>query len=153
MLRKEVLNHRMKGKVLGGCLIVVLLSASLAAGCSGSGKITTTTSSATLPVSSGAQTTTAAPLNTNVPTPELLAKENYVLPNIPRITAEELKALYDQPNIVYSLVDVRLKTDYDDTHIRGARNIANSGKDVVDTATVTALAQLRKDVPLVLYCD
>ncbi len=128
----------MRGKFLGGFLIILLLMA----GCGGGGAATSGTNPGT----------TTAALDPNVPTPALLAKENYINPDIPRITCEEFKVMYDN-NTPYSLVDTRLKSDYDDTHIRSARSVANGDVNVVSEACLNGLKQLPKDKMLILYCD
>jgi ABC-type transport system substrate-binding protein len=147
----------MHGKVLVGLLVVLLV----AAGCGGAGASTpatsntpagTTTAAATTTPSTKATTSPATSLNPNIPTPALLAKENFINPNIPRITCEEFKVMYDD-NTPYSLVDTRLKTDFDDLHIRSARSIPNGDVNVVSQACLAGLKQLPKDKLLILYCD
>jgi rhodanese-related sulfurtransferase len=168
----------MQNKVLVGLLVVLLL----AAGCGSAGTSTPTTSTTpvntsattlttqavtptTTPATSSANTTTSpatsstktatsptTSLNPNVPTPALLAKQNFINPNIPRITCEEFKVMYDD-NTPYSLVDTRLKSDYDDEHIRSARSVPNGDVNVVSESCIATLKQLPKDKMLVLYCD
>jgi len=63
---------------------------------------------------------------------------------IPRISIQDAKALLDANNA--KIVDVRLKTLYDQGHIKGAANVPES--DVV-----TRIKDLPKTGNLILYCD
>jgi rhodanese-related sulfurtransferase len=63
---------------------------------------------------------------------------------IPRITIQDAKALLDANNA--KIVDVRLKTLYNQGHIKGAANVQES--DVV-----TKIKDLPKTGNLILYCD
>ncbi len=87
-------------------------------------------------------------LNASVNAP---AKEEVVLPNIPRITAEELKQLIDKGADLVA-VDVRDSGSYETGHIKGAVNIYyDSTSDPMDRQMT--LVALPMDKLIVTYCD
>ena len=82
------------------------------------------------------------------PSPAELEKEGFYAPHLPRITAEELKVMYDNKEPM-TLVDVRVRSSYLDGYIPGARNIPNDPYE----DSMSALAGLPKDKPIIIYCD
>jgi hypothetical protein len=107
-------------------------------GCGGGTSITTT--------GGNNQTDTTPP--GAVPPPSILVKQGFLLPDLPRISAEELKIVYDNREPL-TLVDVRPKDLFDTGYIPGARNIPNEP----ETDSINRLTQLPKDRLIVLYCD
>lgn len=82
------------------------------------------------------------------PTSSQLAEEGYAMPNLPRITAEELKIKYGNKES-YILIDARPHNSYLEGYIPGARNIPNNPWD----ESFNELAKLPKDRLIVTYCD
>jgi rhodanese-related sulfurtransferase len=79
------------------------------------------------------------------------AEEAVVLPNLPRITAEELKQMIDKGSPVVT-VDVRDGGSYEAGHIKGAVNIYyDSTADPMDRQMM--LMALPMDKLIVTYCD
>jgi len=79
------------------------------------------------------------------------AKDEVVLPNLPRITAEELKQLIDKGADLVA-VDVRDSGSYDAGHIKGAVNIYyDPTTDPMDRQMM--LVALPMDKLIVTYCD
>jgi hypothetical protein len=99
-------------------------------------------------------TTPATPILPGAPSAAELAKQQFALPNIPRLTVEQIYALWDS-NAPLVLIDVRQKEFYNDQHIPGARNIPNGGSETrpVSNEALAQLILLPKDRPLVFYCD
>ncbi len=64
--------------------------------------------------------------------------------DVPRLSAQETKALYDSGNL--KIIDVRVATEYSKDHIKGAVNIpqADAGKRV---------AEIPKTGNVLVYCD
>ncbi len=83
--------------------------------------------------------------------PSASAKEEVVLPNIPRITAEELRQLIDKGADLVT-VDVRDSGSYEAGHIKGAVNIYyDPTGDPMDRQMM--LIALPMDKLIVTYCD
>lgn len=83
--------------------------------------------------------------------PVALAKEEVVLPNLPRITAEELRQLIDK-KADFVAVDVRDSGSYEAGHIKGAVNIYyDAAADPMDRQMM--LIALPMDKLIVTYCD
>jgi len=79
------------------------------------------------------------------------AKEEVVLPNIPRITAEELKQMIDKGADLVA-VDTRDSGSYDAGHIKGAINIYyNPTADPTERQMM--LIALPMEKLIVTYCD
>ena len=79
------------------------------------------------------------------------AKEEVVLPNIPRITAEELKQMIEK-GAEQVVVDVRDSGSYEAGHIKGAVNIYyDPTADPTDRQMM--LVALPMDKLIVTYCD
>jgi rhodanese-related sulfurtransferase len=78
-------------------------------------------------------------------------KEEVVLPNIPRITAEELKKMIDKGEAVVT-VDTRDSGSYDAGHIKGAVNIYYDPTSDPMTRQMMLIA-LPMDKLIVTYCD
>ena len=127
----------MKRRILAGLLIISVL---IAAGCSGSAAATNTS------LTSTSQTSTTPP--GVVPSPSVLEKQGFEGPELPRISAEDLKVIYDNRDPLI-LVDVRPKDLFDTGYIPGARNIPN----LPEADSLNKLTQLPKDRLIVLYCD
>ncbi len=80
-----------------------------------------------------------------------LAKDEVVLPNLPRITAEELKQLIDKGADLVA-VDARDSGSYEAGHIKGAVNIYyDPTADPMDRQMM--LIALPMDKLIVTYCD
>ena len=83
--------------------------------------------------------------------PIALAKEEVVLPNIPRISAEDLKQMIEKGEDLVS-IDTRDGGSYDAGHIKGAINIYyNPTADPTERQMM--LIALPMDKLLVTYCD
>ena len=83
--------------------------------------------------------------------PGYSAEKEVVLPNIPRITAEELRQMIDKGADLVS-VDVRDSGSYDAGHIKGAVNIYyDPTADPMDRQMM--LIALPMDRLIVTYCD
>ncbi len=83
--------------------------------------------------------------------PSVAAKDEVVLPEIPRITAEELKQLIDKGADLVTL-DVRDSGSYEAGHIKGAVNIYyDPTADPMDRQMM--LIALPMDKLIVTYCD
>jgi rhodanese-related sulfurtransferase len=79
------------------------------------------------------------------------AKDEVVLPNLPRISAEELKQMIDK-GVDRVTVDVRDGSSYEAGHIKGAINIYyNPTADPMDRQMM--LIALPMDKLIVTYCD
>jgi rhodanese-related sulfurtransferase len=79
------------------------------------------------------------------------AKEEVVLPNLPRISAEELKQMIEKSSDMV-VVDVRDSGSYEAGHIKGAINIYyNPTADPMDRQMM--LVALPMDKLIVTYCD
>lgn len=72
-------------------------------------------------------------------------------PEVPRITAEELKRLMDEKG-EYVLLDVRDSYSYDSGHIEGAQNISFDANEDPTTRGMMLMA-LPMDTLIILYCD
>ena len=79
------------------------------------------------------------------------AKEDIVLPNIPRITAEELRQMIDKGADLV-IIDTRDSGSYDAGHIKGAINIYYD-PTADPTERQMMLMALPMDKLLVTYCD
>jgi rhodanese-related sulfurtransferase len=79
------------------------------------------------------------------------AKEDVVLPNIPRITADELKSLVDKGGD-FVVIDTRDSGSYSAGHIQGAINIYYD-PTADPTERQMMLIALPMDKLLVTYCD
>ena len=79
------------------------------------------------------------------------AKEDVVLPNIPRITVEELRQMIDKGADLVA-IDTRDSASYDAGHIKGAINIYyNPTADPTERQMM--LIALPMDKLIVTYCD
>jgi hypothetical protein len=105
---------------------------------------TTTTPSLTTP-------TTTQPA-TKSPTEEELRKLNFASPELPRITAYQLNILMNNGDPL-SVVDVRLRSNYDLGHLPGALNItvACTPDPGIDEIALVKLMALPRDRLIVLY--
>lgn len=90
-------------------------------------------------------TTTAIP---KPPSSEELAAQGFVLPELPRITCEQLKQKIDtgEPIVV---VDTRLEFFFKMAHIPESIDIPFQ---LIDEQT-TSFLSLPKDKPIIFYCD
>ena len=120
--------------------ILLLIPVMIASACNG-GAAPPTTATTT-------STQTAATQSGEVPPPSILVRQGFLLPELPRISAEALKKIYDNRDPLV-LVDVRAKDLYDTGYIPGARNIPNEPEG----DSLSKLKQLPKDRLIVLYCD
>jgi rhodanese-related sulfurtransferase len=83
--------------------------------------------------------------------PVVTAKEEVVLPNIPRITAEELKQMIDKGADLVA-IDTRDSGSYDAGHLKGAINIYyNPTADPTERQMM--LIALPMEKLIVTYCD
>ena len=84
-------------------------------------------------------------------TPSVAAKDDVVFPNIPRISAEDLKQMIEK-QATFVTVDVRDSGSYDAGHIKGAVNIYyDPTADPMDRQMM--LMALPMDKLIVTYCD
>jgi rhodanese-related sulfurtransferase len=79
------------------------------------------------------------------------AKEDVVLPNIPRVTPEELKQMIEKGESVV-VIDTRDSGSYDAGHIKSAINI-NYNPTSDPTERQMMLIALPMDKLIVTYCD
>jgi 3-mercaptopyruvate sulfurtransferase SseA len=91
-------------------------------------------------------------ISSKVPSPAELAKQGFVLPEIPRISAEDLFKIYDNRDPL-TLVDVRPKELFDSGYIPGARNVPNLPEDESTSKLKSVFDSVGKDRLIVLYCD
>ena len=116
---------------------ILLIAVLLIASCGGVTDSTTTPTTAT--------TTTAIP---GPPSLEELAVQDFVLPELPRITAEQLKQMMDNGEPLI-LVDTRLDFFFDMGCLPQSINMPFEPEEE-QTASLLALP---KDVPIIFYCD
>lgn len=93
-------------------------------------------------------TTTATTETPGPPSPEELAAQGFLLPELPRVTCEQLKQMIDngEPLVV---VDTRLEFFFNIRHIPQSVNITyEANNDNPDR-----LLTLPKDRPIIFYCD
>jgi rhodanese-related sulfurtransferase len=80
------------------------------------------------------------------------AAEEVVLPNIPRIKAEEVKQMVDKGATDFVVLDVRDNGSYEAGHIKGAVNVYyDPNADPTDRQMM--LIALPMDKLIVTYCD
>jgi rhodanese-related sulfurtransferase len=80
------------------------------------------------------------------------SKSKVVLPNIPRVSAEELKQMIDKGARDFVVVDVRDSASYEAGHIKGAINIYyDPTSDPMDRQMM--LLALPMDKLVITYCD
>ncbi|MCK5616597.1 rhodanese-like domain-containing protein [Candidatus Pacearchaeota archaeon] len=118
--------------ILFGLLAVTLVLAA----CSG-GSATTSINTTT--------TTTGIP---GPPSPEELAAQGFVLPELPRITCDQLKQMIDNGEPL-TVVDTRLKIFFNTGHLPQSINMPFQPEDKQTTSLLT----LPKDRPIIFYCD
>ena len=111
----------------------------LIASCGGAIESTTT------PTITTTTTTTGIP---GPPSPEELAAQGFLLPELPRITCEQLKQMMDneEPLVV---VDTRLEFFFNMGHLPQSINIQFQLED----EQTTSFLALPKDRPIIFYCD
>ena len=97
--------------------------------------------------------TTTTP--TEQPTEEELNQTSVSYPEIPRITAEELRLIMEtEAEGNFILVDVRSEKDWDSTRLRKAVNIPNISDDpLAQQSKITQLQLLPKDKAIIFYGD
>ena len=147
----------MKSKILLG-LLIVILSALLAC----EGQEVRPTPTPTEPAASPVAVATPTPVEEEIPTPrgpvrtptpEVVPEEALYLPEVPRITCEELKQLIDE-GVDLLLVDTRFEDSFERGHISGAINIPYTPLPPLTEEMVTErLLMLPRDKLIVLYCD
>lgn len=88
------------------------------------------------------------------PSTEELARNNFVLPEIPRILCEKLKQMMDESEI-FTLIDARTNADYKLGHIPGAVNIPNDDPSPFYTQEWVndQLDSLPQNEMVIFYCD
>ena len=112
-----------------------------------------TTKTTTPPATTPPPTTeTITPATT--PSAEELAEQGFALPEIPRITCEELKQMMDRGDD-FVLVDTRsVEWGYDLGHLPGAISIPNQPEPPYTEEWVTMkLEGLPTDKLIIFYCD
>jgi hypothetical protein len=139
----------MKGLFLSITVIIAVLLIASCGGATGS----TTIATSTTPTTTAAQTTTIPIATTpdaslGAPSVQELTEEDFILPELPRITAERLKQFMDdgEPLVV---IDTRIKFLYDLGHLPESINIPYNPED----AQTTSFLLLPKDRFIILYCD
>jgi predicted sulfurtransferase len=85
------------------------------------------------------------------PIPQVEERAEVAYPEVPRITAEELKQLMDNKG-EYILVDTRNSVSYDYTHIKGAINIHYDPQGDPFSLEMM-LRALPRNKLIILYCD
>ena len=86
-----------------------------------------------------------------IPLASAFSEEKVVLPNIPRVKAEDLKQMVDQGG-QFVVVDVRDSGSYDAGHIKGAVNVYyDANADPTDRQMM--LIALPMDKLIITYCD
>ena len=83
-----------------------------------------------------------------LPSPSELEKQGFASPGLPRITAEELKVMYEDRKPMV-LLDVRPRSQYLSGYIPGARNIPGNQWEEY----FSEIATLPEDRPIITYCD
>jgi hypothetical protein len=123
----------MKLKIIGIFFIVILL---FSIGCTGS----TTNGGTTTAV-----TTTEIP---QPPSTEELAAQGFLLPELPRVTCEQLKQMIDngEPLVV---VDTRIEFMFNLGHLPETINMPAQSKE----EQLARFETLPKDRPIIFYCD
>ena len=96
----------------------------------------------------GGGTTTTTTGIPEPPSPEELAEQGFLLPDLPRKTSEQLKYMIDNGEPVV-IVDTRLEFFYNMGHIPQSINIVYDPNNV----NPEGFLALPKDVPIVFYCD
>jgi len=149
--------HRSKCRVVCVSLVlVVLLAASCAPAATPAATPTTaplpTTETTTPPTTTPPTAETIAP--PNPPSAEELAEQGFALPEIPRITCEELKQMMDGGDD-FVLVDTRsVEWGYNTGHLPGAISIPNQPEPPYTEEWVTMqLEGLPQDDLIIFYCD
>ena len=119
----------------------------------------TTTPPTTTPPTTTPPTTTILPTADTTtpstpPSAEELAEQGFALPEIPRITCEELKQMMDRGDD-FVLVDARsVEWGYDMGHLPGAISIPNQPEASYTEEWITMqLEGLPTDKLIVFYCD
>ena len=154
--------HRRKSIVVCMCLVLLVL---LATSCAPATPAPTlppaTPTTAPLPTTETTTppTTTIPPITEPItpPTPpsaEELAEQGFALPEIPRITCEELKQMMDG-GVDFVLVDTRsVEWGYNTGHLPGAISIPNQPEPPYTEEWVTMqLEGLPQDEVIIFYCD
>lgn len=150
-------------KVLDVRLVCLVLVFTLViAACSGGETISTTTTTTpstnttTPPTTSMATSPTTSPTNTVItkdplkpPSPEELDRQGFSLPELPRITCEQLKNMMDNKEPLI-LIDTRVTLIYDMGNIPQSINIPI---DMEEIDLIDRLLMLPKDKPVIVYCD
>jgi rhodanese-related sulfurtransferase len=86
------------------------------------------------------------------PTPEELAKQNFDLPEIPRILCEQLKQMIDESD-EFVLVDTRLSSSFTLGHIPGAIIIPAEDPAFTQEWVDNQLGALPTNKMIIFYCD
>jgi len=89
------------------------------------------------------------------PSFEILVKDGFVYPSIPRISAEELKRLFDSVEKII-LIDNRNEYKFKTGHLPGAINITyavDSPYPGTEEEMDSELSTLPNDTLKILYCD
>jgi hypothetical protein len=103
--------------------------------------------------SEAAATPALAEEETPTPEPEVVPEEALYLPEIPRISCEELKQLMDSGADLV-VVDTRMDISFMSGHLPRAINIPGSAIPPLTEEIIEArYMQLPKDKLIVLYCD
>ncbi len=82
------------------------------------------------------------------PSAEELAAQDFVLPELPRITNEQLKQMMDNGEPLV-LVDTRLEFFFNMGHLPQSVNMSYQLED----EQIASLLALPKDRPIIIYCD
>ncbi len=119
--------------------VVFIMAVLLIVSCGGA------TESTTAPTIETTATTTRIP---GPPSPEELAAQGFLLPELPRITCEQLKQMMDngEPLVV---VDTRIELFFNMEHIPQSINITYRP----DEENPEGFLTLPKDKPIIFYCD
>ena len=129
------------GNYLWKSLIAVVLLALLISGC---------TSQQIQPATKVSPTSSPDGTFTSNPPAEILAREGYKYPSIPRIICEELKHLMDS-GADFILIDVRDEAKFVKEHLKGAIDIPYRGAN--NETTSKKLLALPDNKLKIFYCD
>jgi hypothetical protein len=87
------------------------------------------------------------------PAKNILVKERFALPDIPRITCEQLKELIDKKAVLL-LIDSRSEMMFKKERLKGAINIPNKPLPPLTEGIIkTRISSLPKNKPIIIYCD
>lgn len=150
-------SHSGKRMIACICLVVtVVLASSCAPAPAPTPTSLPTPTASPTPSTTSATAATPTSVATETPVPSLetaSVEEVLYLPEIPRITCEELKQFMDEGTDLV-LVDTRVDFSFNEGHLPGAINIPGTPLPPLTEEMIAArLLMLPRDKLVVLYCD